>query len=153
MRQVHFIQMFVLAVFAAAFSTSCGSMADPEDCGYEARLRRPDGANNVEIRIHRVTSEKVGSVTSCGYSYVHTRAKVEIGGTEIPERVGPTRVTETYVNRNDQGGVDYFYEAPATFDPRKDVIQIENQEGNRYTSRPNEILASNETRTTVALKR
>lgn len=153
MNRMQFIPIFALAVFAAVFSTSCGYIFGPGDCGYEARLKKTDGANNVEIRIHRVTAETVGSVTSCGYSYIHTRAKVEIAGTALPELIGPNRMHETYVNRSDQGGVDYYYEAPATFDPRKDVIRIENQNGYTYTSRPETIKEWSATSISVALKR
>ena len=153
MNRMQFIPIFALAVFAAVFSTSCGYIFGPGVCGYEARFKKTDGANNVEIRIHRVTAETVGSVTSCGYSYIHTRAKVEIGGAALPERIGPNRMSETYVNRNDQGGVDYFYEAPASFDPQKDIIRIENKEGYTYTSRPETIKEWSAASMSVALKR
>ena len=152
MSTVQFIQMFALAVFVAVFSTSCGYFFGSGDCGYEARLKKTDGANNVEIRIHRVTAETVGSVTSCGYSYIHTRAKVEIDGAALPEHIGPNRMSETYVNRNDQDGVDYYYEAPAGFDPRKDIIRIENKDGYKYTSRPETIKEWSAASMTVALK-
>ncbi len=152
MRRTQVIQLFLLLVFVAVFSTSCGYIFGSGDCGYEARLRKVEGSNSMEIRIHQVKSETVGSVTSCGYSYVHTRAKVEIGGSEIPERVGPNRVTETHVNRSDTGGVDYYYEATTAFDPRKDVIHIENRDGNKYRSRPETVKDWSGNFMTVALK-
>lgn len=149
MRRTYLLAIFVFAVF----STSCGFIFGPGDCGYEARFKKPDGTNSVEIRIHRVTAETVGRVTSCGYSYIHTRAKVEIAGAEIPERIDPNRKTaETYVNRSDTGGVDYFYEAPATFDPRKDVIRIENKDGYTYRSRPEKTEERTAGWMTIALK-
>jgi len=144
---------FLLVMLPMVFSTSCGYLFGSGDCGYEARLKKTDGANNVEIRIHRVTAETVGSVTSCGYSYIHTRAKVDIGGTSLPELIGPNRMTETYVNRNDQGGVDYYYEAPASFDPQKEIIRIENKEGYTFTSRPETIKEWSAASMSVALKR
>lgn len=152
MKKMNFIQIFSFVVFMASSSTSCGYIFGPGDCGYEARLRKPDGTNSIEIRIHRVTAETVGSTTSCGYSYIQTRAKVETGGAALPERTSPNRLSETYVNRNDQGGVDYFYEAPATFDPRKDVLRIESQNGQKYTSRPEAIKEWSAGSMTIALK-
>lgn len=136
----------------AAFSTSCGYIFGSEDCGYEARIKKVEGSNSMEIRIHQVKSETVGSVTSCGYSYVHTRAKVEVAGAEIPERTGPDLMTETYVNKSVTGGADYFYEAPPTFDPRKDIIRIENKNGYRYASRPETVKDWSGNFMTVALK-
>ncbi len=153
MNGTRFSRTFLLVMLSMVFSTSCGYLFGPGDCGYEARLRKTDGADNVEIRIHRVTAETVGSVTSCGYSYIHTRAKVEIGGTSLPERIGPNRMTETYVNRNDQDGVDYYYEAPASFDPQKEIIRIENEDGYKYTSRTESIKEWSGTSMSVALKR
>lgn len=132
MTRMNLIPMLAFAVF----STSCGYVFGSGDCGYEARLRKVEGSNSMEIRIHQVKSETVGSVTSCGYSYVHTRAKVEVSGAELPERTSPHRMTETYVNKSDTGGVDYFYEAQPTFDPRKDIIRIESKDGYKYASRP-----------------
>lgn len=153
MNRTRFSRTFLLAMLSMVFSTSCGYFFGPGDCGYEARINKPDGANNVEIRIHRVTSETVGSVSSCGYSYIHTRAKVEIDGTSLPERIGPNRMSETYVNRNDQGGVDYYYEAPASFEPREDIIRIEIKDGYKYTSRLDSIKEWSKTSMSVALKR
>lgn len=148
MRRLYLIPMFAFAVF----STSCGYIFGSGDCGYEARLKKVEGSNSIEIRIHQVKSETVGSVTSCGYSYVHTRAKVEVAGAEIPERTGPNRMTETYVNKSGTGGVDYYYEAPPTFDPRKDVIRIENKNGYKYASRPETVKDWSGNFMTVALK-
>ncbi|MBL8181842.1 MAG: hypothetical protein JNL64_09570 [Blastocatellia bacterium] len=139
-------------LFLAAFSTSCGYIFGSGDCGYEARLKKVEGSNSIEMRIHQVRSETVGSVTSCGYSYVHTRAKVEVAGTEMPERTGQNRLTETYVNKSDTGGVDYFYEAPSTFDPRRDVIRIQNKDGYKYASRPETVKEWSGKFLTVALK-
>lgn len=141
-----------LVLLLAAFSTSCGYILGSGDCGYEARLTKVEGSTTMEIRIHQIKSETVGSVKSCGYSYVHTRAKVQLEGAEIPERTGPIRKTETYVNRSDTGGVDYYYEAPATFDPRKEVIRIENKDGYKYASRPETVKDWSGNSMTVALK-
>lgn len=153
MSSTQFSQTFFLVMLSMVFSTSCGYLFGSGDCGYEARLKKTDGTQSVEIRIHRVTAETVGGVTSCGYSYIQTRANVEIGETSLPERTGPNRMSETYVNRNDQDGVDYYYEAPATFDPRKDIIRIKNKEGYTYTSRPETIKEWSAASMSVALKR
>lgn len=148
MRRLNFIVFLSLA----AFSTSCGYFFGSGDCGYEARLKKVEVSNSIEMRIHQVKSETVGIVTSCGYSYVHTRAKVEVAGAEIPERTGQNRLTETYVNKSDTGGVDYFYEAPSTFDPRSDVIRIQNKDGYKYASRPETVKEWSGNFMTVALK-
>ncbi len=152
MSRTRFSQMFLLVMLSMVFSTSCGNIFGSGDCGYEARLKKTDGANSVEIRILRVTAETVGSVTSCGYSYIQTRAKVEISGTSLPEGTGHNRLSQTHVYRNDQDGVDYYYEAPAGFDPRKDIIRIRNKDGYKYTSRPETIKEWSAASTTIALK-
>ncbi|HVF47838.1 MAG TPA: hypothetical protein VNA17_09760, partial [Pyrinomonadaceae bacterium] len=80
-------------------------------------------------------------------------AKMEIDGIAVPERIGDKRVPETYVNFSDQGGIDYYYEAPASFDPRKNTIRIENKDGDKYTSRPETMKEWSADSMTVTLKR
>ncbi|MGB7068268.1 MAG: hypothetical protein WBD22_02125 [Pyrinomonadaceae bacterium] len=146
---ISLIATLTVAFFASGSSVSCG----PGDCGYQARFKKPDGVSTVEIRIQRITAETVGSVTSCGYQFIWTKAsKMEIGRVALPERVGNKRIPETYVNFSDQGGVDYYYEAPASFDPRKDIIRIETKDGSRYTSRPETIKEHSADSITVVLK-
>ncbi len=153
MGRPRFIWTILFVIFAIAFSNSCEFVTGAGGCGYQARFRKPDGVNSTEIRIQRIVAETVGGHTSCGYAYVWTKvAKMEIAGVTVPERIGKERVPETYVNYSDQGGVDYFYEAPVGFDPRKDIIQIETVDGSRYTSRPETIEGRPTDSITIALK-
>jgi hypothetical protein len=153
MARLRFIRTILFVIFAIAFSNSCEFVSGSGGCGYQARFRKPDGVNSTEIRIQRIVAETVGGHTSCGYAYVWTKAaKMEIAGATVPERIGKERVPETYVNYSDQGGVDYFYEAAASFDPRKDLIRIETADGSRYTSRPETIKEHSANSMTIALK-
>lgn len=148
------LRTILLVVLAVGFSTACSIFSGPGDCGYNASFAKPDGVTNVEIRIQRITAETVGGNTSCGYQQIWTKAaKMEIDGVAVPERIGDRRVPETYVNFSDQGGIDYYYEAPANFDPRKNIIRIENKDGYKYTSRPESIKEWSGTSMSVTLKR
>ena len=143
----------LVVVLAAGLSTAC-SIFGPGDCGYQASFDKPDGTKSVEIRIQRITAETVGRNTSCGYQNIWTKAeKMEIDGVAVPERVGDKRVPKTYVNFSDQDGIDYYYEAPASFDPRKNIIRIENKDGYMYTARRETIKEWAATSMTVTLKR
>lgn len=146
--------MLILASLAAGLSNSCTVFSSSGDCGYQASFAKPDGAKNVEIRIQRITAETVGRNTSCGYQNIWTKTeKMEIDGVAVPERIGNQRVPETYVNFSDQGGVDFYYEAPANFDPRENIIRIENKDGYRYTSRPETLKEWSASSISIALKR
>lgn len=149
-----FVRTYLFVVLFAGLSTACSVFSGSGDCGYNASFAKPDGVNNVEIRIQRITAETVGRNTSCGYQNIWTRAaKMEIDGVAAPERIGNKKVPETYVNFSDQGGVDYYYEAPAGFDPRKNKIRIENKDGYTYTSRPETLKEWDATSMSISLKR
>lgn len=144
----------LLVVLAAVLPNACSIFSGSGDCGYQASFDKPDGVKNVEIRIQRITAETVGRNTSCGYQQIWTKAaKMDIDGVVVPERVGDERVPASYVNFSDQGGIDYYYEAPASFDPRKNIIRIENKDGYVYASRPETIKEWAATSMTVTLKR
>ena len=148
------VRTSLLIVLEAVLTSSCSIFSGSGDCGYNASLDRPDGVTNVEIRIQRITDETVGGNTSCGYQQIWTKAaKMEIDGVAVPERIGDKRVPQTYVNFSDEGGVDYYYEAPANFDPRKTKIRIENKDGYTYTSRPETIKEWAANSMSVTLKR
>ena len=149
-----FVWTSLVIVLAVGFSTACSIFSGSGDCGYNASFAKPDGVKNVEIRIQRITAETVGRNTSCGYQKIWTKVeKMEIDDVAVPERVGDKRVPQTYVNFSDQGGIDYYYEAPASFDPRKSKIRIENENGNVYTSRPETIKEWTATSMSMTLKR
>ena len=118
-----------IIVLAGLLSLACFDipfMSD-EDCGYSAYYAVPKDGGGPEIKFTTVEAEVLNGERNCGFRYLPTRVgKAQLRGKEMRERKG---------EKNHYGSDDYFYAAPADFDPKVDIVSIE-MKGQMYYSQP-----------------
>ncbi len=124
-------RLFVCLVAAAQFllvscslsntNNAAAAIGKDVDCGLLATFARPDDTKKVAIRFWLVTAEVLNGHANCGFGRVPKRVqKAQVNGTDLTER---------------EEGSDHYYDAPAGFDWKNDILKVE-LDGKTYVSNP-----------------
>ncbi len=114
-------QILLVSCSLSSTNNAAAAIGNDVDCGLLATFAKPDDTKKVAIRFWLVTAEILNGHANCGFGRVPKRVqKAQLNGNDLSERAE---------------GSDHYYDAPAGFDWRKDILKVE-LDGKTYASNP-----------------